>query len=106
MSDIPVFKLPNIEIMDLIGRGGMASVWRARQISLTVRSQLRFCHQISHLTPKMLNGFAEKRKPPLGSNIPVLFKCMMPTFQMAHSILSWNWLRDIRLVSCYAVKDA
>lgn len=34
MSDIPVFKLPNIEIMDLIGRGGMASVWRARQISL------------------------------------------------------------------------
>ncbi|MBQ7188887.1 MAG: serine/threonine protein kinase [Kiritimatiellae bacterium] len=28
------FRLPNFEILQLLGRGGMASVWKARQISL------------------------------------------------------------------------
>ena len=30
----PNFQLPNFEILNLLGRGGMASVWRARQLSL------------------------------------------------------------------------
>ena len=34
MSEIPAFMLPNFEVLGLLGRGGMASVWKARQISL------------------------------------------------------------------------
>lgn len=34
MSDGPTFKLPNFEVLGLLGRGGMASVWKARQVSL------------------------------------------------------------------------
>ena len=34
MSEIPAFKLPNFEVLGLLGRGGMASVWKARQVSL------------------------------------------------------------------------
>ena len=34
MSEVPSFKLPNFEVLGLLGRGGMASVWKARQISL------------------------------------------------------------------------
>jgi serine/threonine-protein kinase len=34
MSHIPAFKLPNFEVLGLLGRGGMASVWKARQVSL------------------------------------------------------------------------
>ncbi len=36
MSDAgtPTFKLPNFEVLGLLGRGGMASVWKARQVSL------------------------------------------------------------------------
>lgn len=31
---MPAFKLPNFEVLGLLGRGGMASVWKARQVSL------------------------------------------------------------------------
>ena len=31
---MPTFKLPNFEVLSLLGRGGMASVWKARQVSL------------------------------------------------------------------------
>lgn len=34
MSETPAFKLPNFEVLGLLGRGGMASVWKARQVSL------------------------------------------------------------------------
>jgi len=34
MNDVPAFMLPNFEVIGLLGRGGMASVWKARQISL------------------------------------------------------------------------
>lgn len=34
MSEVPTFRLPNFEVIGLLGRGGMASVWKARQISL------------------------------------------------------------------------
>ena len=34
MSDAPVFTIPNFEVIELLGRGGMASVWKARQVSL------------------------------------------------------------------------
>lgn len=34
MRDVPSFKLPNFEVLGLLGRGGMASVWKARQVSL------------------------------------------------------------------------
>lgn len=34
MNAAPAFHLPNFEVMGLLGRGGMASVWKARQISL------------------------------------------------------------------------
>jgi serine/threonine-protein kinase len=30
----PTFRLPNFEVLGLLGRGGMASVWKARQVSL------------------------------------------------------------------------
>ena len=33
-ADIQTFNLPNMEIISLLGEGGMASVWKARQISL------------------------------------------------------------------------
>ena len=34
MSGVPDLQLPNLEIKRLLGQGGMASVWLARQISL------------------------------------------------------------------------
>ncbi|MBO7655559.1 MAG: serine/threonine protein kinase [Kiritimatiellae bacterium] len=34
MSELPDYQLPNLELRRLLGRGGMASVWLARQISL------------------------------------------------------------------------
>ncbi len=34
MNEVPAFMLPNFEVLGLLGRGGMASVWKARQISL------------------------------------------------------------------------
>ncbi len=34
MNEVPSFMLPNFEVLGLLGRGGMASVWKARQISL------------------------------------------------------------------------
>jgi len=34
MTGIEGFQLPNFEVEGLLGRGGMASVWRARQVSL------------------------------------------------------------------------
>jgi serine/threonine protein kinase len=34
MNAGPTFHLPNFEVVGLLGRGGMASVWKARQISL------------------------------------------------------------------------
>ncbi|MEI7901967.1 MAG: serine/threonine-protein kinase, partial [bacterium] len=34
MNELPTFMLPNFEVLGLLGRGGMASVWKARQISL------------------------------------------------------------------------
>lgn len=34
MSEPHTFSLPNFEVLGLLGRGGMASVWKARQISL------------------------------------------------------------------------
>ena len=34
MSNDTTFKLPNFEVLGLLGRGGMASVWKARQVSL------------------------------------------------------------------------
>ena len=33
-TEKPTFKLPNFEVLGLLGRGGMASVWKARQVSL------------------------------------------------------------------------
>jgi serine/threonine-protein kinase len=33
-ASTPTFKLPNFEVLSLLGRGGMASVWKARQVSL------------------------------------------------------------------------
>jgi serine/threonine-protein kinase len=33
-TEKPAFKLPNFEVLGLLGRGGMASVWKARQVSL------------------------------------------------------------------------
>lgn len=34
MSTIPEYNFPNLVILSLLGRGGMASVWKARQVSL------------------------------------------------------------------------
>lgn len=34
MLELPTLKLPNIKFLSLIGHGGMASVWKARQLSL------------------------------------------------------------------------
>ncbi|MCL2105441.1 MAG: serine/threonine protein kinase [Kiritimatiellaeota bacterium] len=33
-SEQPGFSLPNFEVLGLLGRGGMAAVWKARQVSL------------------------------------------------------------------------
>ena len=41
-ASIPSIKLPNFEIVSFLGRGGMASVWKARQISLDRMVAIKF----------------------------------------------------------------
>jgi len=57
MSEVPAFKLPNFEVLGLLGRGGMASVWKARQISLDRHVAIKILSSAFSTDPEDIQRF-------------------------------------------------
>jgi serine/threonine-protein kinase len=60
MSEVPDFKFPNFEVLDLLGRGGMASVWKARQISLDRYVAIKVLSSAFTTDPEDIRRFHEE----------------------------------------------
>jgi serine/threonine-protein kinase len=62
MSDAPGFNLPNFEVLGLLGRGGMASVWKARQISLDRNVAVKILSSAFMTDPEDVRRFHEEAR--------------------------------------------
>ena len=62
MSEMPSFKLPNFEVLGLLGRGGMASVWKARQISLDRHVAVKILSSAFATDPEDIRRFREEAR--------------------------------------------
>jgi serine/threonine-protein kinase len=62
MSELPSFKLPNFEVLGLLGRGGMASVWKARQISLDRQVAIKILSASFSTDPEDIKRFRMEAK--------------------------------------------
>ena len=62
MSETPAFKLPNFEVLGLLGRGGMASVWKARQVSLDRFVAVKILSSSFATDPEDIRRFREEAR--------------------------------------------
>ena len=62
MNGMPSFKLPNFEVLGLLGRGGMASVWKARQISLDRHVAVKILSSAFATDPEDIRRFREEAR--------------------------------------------
>jgi serine/threonine-protein kinase len=62
MSDTPAFTLPNFEVLGLLGRGGMASVWKARQLSLDRHVAVKILSSSFATDPEDIRRFREEAR--------------------------------------------
>ena len=62
MSPSPAFTIPNFEVLELLGRGGMASVWKARQVSLDRHVAIKILSSTFASDPEDVRRFHEEAR--------------------------------------------
>lgn len=61
-NTLPNFEFPNFEVLGLLGRGGMASVWKARQISLDRHVAVKVLSSAFATDPEDVRRFHEEAR--------------------------------------------